>query len=69
MITDEMVARAWGAFEALPMDAHYSQAMRAAIEAVAPALIAAELRKWGDPAFDVVGTKTLRERAQELDPQ
>jgi len=43
--------------------------VRAALEAVAPMLIAAELRIWGDDIFEHVRTKDLRDRAQELDPK
>jgi hypothetical protein len=71
IVTDEMVekaAKAMNNSEGL-IWTNFRVLARAALEEVVPALIAAELRRWSEPAFDVVSTKMLRDRAQELDPQ
>jgi hypothetical protein len=65
MITDEMVEKAWLATSRDP----FKRDIRAALEAVAPLIVAQELRNWADHRFDVISTKSLRARAQELDPK
>ena len=68
MITDEMVEKAWAVFEP-SFDQPPPTQLRAALEAVAPALIAQGMREAFAIALDHEDLNAILDRAQEIDPK
>jgi hypothetical protein len=66
IITDEMVVKAWNTMMACSYQG--APAMRAALEAVAPMLIAQGMREAAG-MMEGMSVFTILARAQEIDPQ